>query len=50
MSTLEKFPSIYRRRLCTSDYEPAFDLEAELEEARRITGRDDSGAHIGRET
>ena len=50
MSTLEKVPSIYRRRLCTSDYEPAFDLEAELEEARRITGRDDSGAHIGRET
>ncbi|MGD2082540.1 MAG: NAD(P)H-dependent oxidoreductase subunit E [Chromatiales bacterium] len=46
LDTLEKFPQIYERRLSRADYEPAFDLDAALSEARRITGRDDPGAHI----
>jgi [NiFe] hydrogenase diaphorase moiety large subunit len=28
------------------DFEPAFDLDAALDKARRITGRDDAGAHL----
>jgi [NiFe] hydrogenase diaphorase moiety large subunit len=43
---MDRFPEIYRRRLRDSGYEPAFDLDAELQEARMITGRDDDGAHI----
>jgi [NiFe] hydrogenase diaphorase moiety large subunit len=46
LSSMDRFPEIYRRRLRDSGYEPAFDLDAELQEARMITGRDDDGAHI----
>jgi [NiFe] hydrogenase diaphorase moiety large subunit len=46
IDTLNKFPHIYESRLKHSNYEPAFDLDAELQEARDITGRDDAGAHI----
>jgi [NiFe] hydrogenase diaphorase moiety large subunit len=46
LDTLDKFPEIYRRRLRSSDYAPSFDLDAALEEARRITGRNDAGAHL----
>jgi [NiFe] hydrogenase diaphorase moiety large subunit len=46
IDTLDKFPQIYRRRLSSAAYEPAFDLDAALSEARRITGRDDPAAHI----
>jgi [NiFe] hydrogenase diaphorase moiety large subunit len=46
LDTLAKCPIIYRRRLLKSAYEPAFDLDAELEEARQITGRNDRDAHI----
>lgn len=44
--TLEKFPEVYQRRLGNNSYEPSFDLDAALEEAREITGRDDEAAHI----
>jgi [NiFe] hydrogenase diaphorase moiety large subunit len=44
LDTLEKFPDIYRRRLGHSGFEPAFDLNAALDEARAITGRSDTGA------
>jgi len=47
LDTLEKFPQIYDQRLKHTDYEPAFDLDASLEEARSINGRDDADAHIG---
>ena len=30
----------------TWSFEPAFDLDAALETARRITGRDDPAAHL----
>jgi [NiFe] hydrogenase diaphorase moiety large subunit len=46
LNTLDKFPHIYERRLTSRDYTPAFDLDASLAEARRLTGRDDAGAHI----
>jgi [NiFe] hydrogenase diaphorase moiety large subunit len=32
--------------LTSRDYTPAFDLDASLAEARRLTGRNDAGAHI----
>ena len=41
-----KFPEAFRRRLHSPDYEPAFDLDAALSQARRMTGRDDPGAHL----
>jgi [NiFe] hydrogenase diaphorase moiety large subunit len=46
LDTLQKFPEIYRQHLGGSDYGPAFDLDAALEEARTITGRDDAAAHL----
>lgn len=46
LETLTKFPEIYQQRLAGGDYGPAFDLDAALEEARAITGRDDAGAHL----
>jgi len=46
LDTLAKCPAIYRQRLRSSAYAPAFDLDAELEQARQITGRHDRGAHI----
>ncbi len=50
LDTLEKFPQIYEQRLRHSGYEPAFDLDAALQDARDITGRDDAGAHIRKES
>ena len=50
LDTLNKLPEIYQNRLKHSSYEPAFDLDAALQDARDITGRDDAGAHIGTES
>ena len=50
LDTLSKFPEIYQQRLRHTAYEPAFDLDAALQDARDITGRDDAGAHIGSES
>ncbi len=49
LDTLKKFPEIYTKRLANRGFEPAFDLDAALEESRQITGRDDAEAHIGYE-
>ena len=46
--TLQRFPAAYRQRLTQPRFVPAFDLDAELESARRATGRDDAGAHLER--
>lgn len=46
LQTLEKFPWIYQTRLASAEYTPAFDLDAALAEARRLSGRDDPGAHL----
>ena len=50
LDTLDKFPEIYRRRLTGNGFEPAFDLDAALSDARRIAGRDDETAHAGVES
>jgi [NiFe] hydrogenase diaphorase moiety large subunit len=50
LDTINKFPHIYERHLRHTHYEPAFDLDAALQDARDITGRDDAGAHIGSES
>jgi [NiFe] hydrogenase diaphorase moiety large subunit len=46
LSTLEKFPAIYQRRLTSQAFTPAFDLDAALAEARALTGRDDAAAYL----
>ncbi|MEA3303315.1 MAG: NAD(P)H-dependent oxidoreductase subunit E [Pseudomonadota bacterium] len=46
LGSMEKFPDIYEARLKSTSFEPAFDLDAALQEARQISGRDDAGAHI----
>ncbi len=43
---LTKFRPAFERRLRARDFAPAIDLEAALEPARRITGRDDAEAHL----
>ena len=48
--TLNKFSPAYERRLMSLDYEPAFDLDAALSQARQMTGRDDADAHLQNET
>ncbi|MBS4098214.1 MAG: NAD(P)H-dependent oxidoreductase subunit E [Sulfuricella sp.] len=50
LDTLNKFPDIYERRLKALAFEPAFDLDGALAVARRITGRDDSEAHLRAES
>jgi [NiFe] hydrogenase diaphorase moiety large subunit len=46
LDTLNKFPDIYSKHLANRGYEPAFDLDAALAVSRKLTGRDDPGAHI----
>ncbi len=41
-----KFRPAFERRLQSVDYEPAFDLDAALSDARAATGRDDPDAHL----
>jgi [NiFe] hydrogenase diaphorase moiety large subunit len=44
--TIAKFRPAYERHLKSLHFEPGFDLDAELSIARRMTGRDDAGAHL----
>ena len=50
LDLLNRFPQLVEEQLAHSGYEPAFDLDDSLQEARDITGRDDAGAHIGSHT
>lgn len=43
---LTKFRPSFERRLQAPDYQPAFDLDAALSQARQMTGRDDPDAHF----
>ncbi len=45
-STMAKFMHEYVKRLQSVDFEPEFDLDQALRSARRLTGRDDAGAHL----
>ena len=49
LQTLDKFPEAYTARLANRNFEPAFDIDAALAPSRRVTGRDDPGAHIAYE-
>ena len=44
--SLGKFPAIWTSRMKTTDFEPAFDLDWALEEARGLTGRTDASAYF----
>lgn len=44
--TIQKFRPAYEKHLQSLHFEPGFDLDAELSIARRMTGRDDAGAHL----
>jgi [NiFe] hydrogenase diaphorase moiety large subunit len=46
LDVMHRFPHILEQRLARSDFEPYFDLDAALEEARQITHRDDAAAHL----
>jgi len=46
LDTLKRFRPAYERRLKSLDFEPAFDLDGALAVARKMTGRDDEGAHL----
>ena len=43
---IEHFPTMLHERLRHTSFEPSFDLDAALEEARQVTGRNDPGAHL----
>ena len=47
LDTLQRFRPAYERRLESPAVEPSFDLDGALSRARRMTGRDDEGAHLG---
>jgi [NiFe] hydrogenase diaphorase moiety large subunit len=47
VDTLKRFRPAYERRLLSTQFEPAFDLDGALARARAMTGRDDAGAHFG---
>jgi [NiFe] hydrogenase diaphorase moiety large subunit len=44
--TIAKFRPAYEQHLKSLHFAPSFDMDAELSQARRATGRDDSGAHL----
>jgi len=46
LDALKRFPDIFESRLVHSEFEPHFDLDASLEEARQISHRDDAEAHL----
>ncbi|MBI2407158.1 MAG: NAD(P)H-dependent oxidoreductase subunit E [Gemmatimonadetes bacterium] len=46
IDSLVKFRGDWDKRMKTTDFVPAFDLDAALQEARQLTGRDDAMAHL----
>jgi len=46
VQSIEKFPANFKAKLRHTSFEPAFDLDLALTEARKITGRDDPSAHL----
>jgi [NiFe] hydrogenase diaphorase moiety large subunit len=49
LSTLERYPKVYQSRLKETSFQPAFDLDGALAEARAITHREDAAAHLRQE-
>lgn len=50
LDTIAKFRPAYEQRMAQKEFVPAFDLDRALAAARQMTGRDDPGAHIIKET
>jgi [NiFe] hydrogenase diaphorase moiety large subunit len=48
LDTIAKFRPAYEKRLAHTEFVPAFDLDRALWQARQMTGRDDTGAHLER--
>lgn len=46
LTTLERYPDLYNNKLKQISFEPGFDLDGALAIARKLTGRDDSNAHL----
>ncbi len=46
LNAMESFPEAFIGVLTHHEYEPYFDLDRSLNEARRLTGRDDAEAHL----
>lgn len=46
LTTLERYPELYNQKLKQISFEPGFDLDGSLAIARKLTGRDDSEAHL----
>jgi [NiFe] hydrogenase diaphorase moiety large subunit len=46
LDLIDKFPELLASRLASAEFEPSFDLDAALAEARALTGRDDAQAHL----
>ena len=44
--TIAKFRPAYEQHLKSLHFVAGFDMDAELSQARRVTGRNDSGAHL----
>lgn len=47
LETIAKFRPAYDKHLTHQEFEPAFNLDSALSQARQMTGRDDAGAHLG---
>lgn len=47
LDTIAKFRPAYDKRMLHQEFEPAFNLDRALSQARQMTGRNDSGAHLG---
>ncbi|MDO8349857.1 MAG: NAD(P)H-dependent oxidoreductase subunit E [Gallionella sp.] len=48
LDTIARFRPAYDKRLAHKEFVPAFDLDRALSQARQMTGRDDTGAHLER--
>lgn len=48
LDTIAKFRPAYDQRMAHKEFVPAFDLDRALSQARQMTGRDDTGAHLER--
>ena len=46
LDAVNKFPEVFTSRMQASEFQPAFDLDLALAEARSLAGRDDAEAHL----
>jgi [NiFe] hydrogenase diaphorase moiety large subunit len=47
LDLLDYFPDVWQQRLAAGGFEPSFDIDAALSEAKQLTGRDYSGGRLG---